>query len=549
MSGNRDEAVVVRPSLAAGDWIRLSAERQPRHPCFVLEDGSSRSFQQVNREVNQLAAALAAGGVRTGDRVAILAVDSVEYVETLFATMKLGATYVPLNYRLVTSEVHTLLARAAPKYLFVSDRYAGVGRDAAAGVTSLQRIVAYDGPGRPAADETFAGFIDGFTSDEPDVSVDDDDILGLAFTSGTTGLPKGVLQSQHMLKTMVTNMALDYELRLDEFRYTASPIFHIAGQGMLFMHAMRGFTSLVLPQFRAPTVLSWMQRGLTGCFLVPTMISALLDLPEAEGHDYGALQSIIYGASPMPPTLLRRAMDTFGCDFIQAFGASTEGGLQAVLTSADHRRAYTGDAHLLGSIGRPSNGVLLQLHDESGKQVERGQVGEIVTRSDPVMHGYLEMPEQTREALRDGWFHGGDLAYQDDEGYLYLAGRAKDMIIRGGENVYPVEIETVLSELTEVVDSSVIGRPDPHWGEVVVAYLTVRDPEAVDVQRIRAHCARRLAGYKLPVAYRVVPELPRNASGKVLKRDLRVAEEAMPVPLADAVLRDEGAPRSAGAMR
>jgi acyl-CoA synthetase (AMP-forming)/AMP-acid ligase II len=306
-------------TIQAGDFLRLSAQRFPGRDCFVFDDGSSRSFAEVNRRVNQLAGALHGRGVRKGDRVALLGTDSGEYVE-----------------------------------------------------------------------------------------VDDEDVLALAFTSGTTGLPKGVLQSQRMINALTLQMSVDYEILLDEFRYTASPVFHIAGQAMIFMHIQRGFPTLILPQFEEGAVLRWMQSGrLTGVFLVPTMITRLLDDPWVLQGSYGKVRSVIYGASPMSPALLRRAMDVFKCDFINAFGAATEGGLQSSLSPADHRRAAAGAGHLLGSIGKPAFAVDLRLVDEEGKDVPPGEVGEIITRSRAVMSGYLEMPSESARALRDGWFWAG----------------------------------------------------------------------------------------------------------------------------------------------
>jgi acyl-CoA synthetase (AMP-forming)/AMP-acid ligase II len=299
---------------------------------------------------------------------------------------------------------------------------------------------------------------------------------------------------------------------------------------MILMHIMRSFPTLILPQFAEEPVLRWMQSGeLTGAFLVPTMISRLLDHPAVHAGSYGSIRSIIYGGAPITPPVLRRAMEVFGCDFINAFGAATEGGLQSVLSSAEHRRALNGEEHLLGSIGRPSYGVQLRLVGPDGRDVPRGEVGEIVTRSDAVMSGYLEMPAETAQAIRDGWFHAGDLARMDDEGFLFLAGRSKDMIIRGGENIYPVEIETVLSRHPAVGQVAVIGRPDPHWGEIVVAYLVPAAGASIDPDDLRAHCRSALAAYKVPTSFEIVDEMPLNASGKILKRELRSMDASSPV--------------------
>jgi acyl-CoA synthetase (AMP-forming)/AMP-acid ligase II len=276
-----------------------------------------------------------------------------------------------------------------------------------------------------------------------------------------------------------------------------------------------------LPDLAPPAIRRRQTGGLTGCFLVPTMISALLSDDRVRDADYSDLRSIIYGAAPMPPSVLRRAIDVFGCDFVNAFGAGTETGLQTVLGSADHRRAAAGADHLLGSIGKPAFGVDLRLLDEEGREVARGEVGEIVTRNAQTMSGYLDLPEETAAAVCDGWFRAGDLAWQDDEGYLYLAGRRSDMIIRGGENIFPIEIEDVLC-LHEAVDqAAVVGAPDEHWGEVVVAFVVARASAEVDTPLLQQHCRSHLAAYKVPTRIEVVDALPLNASGKVLRRELR----------------------------
>src|ERR1019366_3618568 len=294
----------------------------------------------------------------------------------------------------------------------------------------------------------------------------DEDLLGLAFTSGTTGRPKGVLQSHRMMKMMVTNGMVHLTTTADEFRYSAAPMFHIGGLAMATYGVALGFPNLLMPQFDPAPVLQWLQSGeITSVFLVPTMINRLLAVPDAERHDYSRWKSIVYGVGPIPPMPFRPALDVFNCDFIQTFAAGTEAGGQTVLTAEDHRRALSGEPHLLASIGRPAFGVALRLVDEDVDDVEPGQVGEIATRSDTVMSGYLGQPEESAEALRGGWFRAGDMAWADERGYLYLAGRKNDMIIRGGENVYPIEIENVLADFPGGNEVAVIGLEDEDWGE------------------------------------------------------------------------------------
>ena len=513
----------VRPP-SIGEWLPLSASLHPSQRCFV-DEGLHRTltFLEVNGRVNRLANALRGEGMAAPDRVAILAVDSHCYMETLLASMKLGTTYVPLNYRLAPSEIGVLLEESGASWLFVSEQYEALASDLVQSVAHLERVVVYgqSHAGHAAYEALLAG------SDEAEPvrerELGDEDLLGLAFTSGTTGRPKGVLQSHRMMKMMVTNGMVHLTTTADEFRYSAAPMFHIGGMAMAMHGVALGFPNLLMPQFDPAPVLRWLQSGeITSVFLVPTMINRLLAVPDVERHDYSSLKSIVYGGGPITPMLLRRALDVFNCDFIQTFAAGTEAGGQTVLTAEDHRRALSGEPHLLASIGRPAFGVALRLVDEDVDDVEPGQVGEIATRSDTVMSGYLGQPEESAEALRGGWFRAGDMAWADERGYLYLAGRKNDMIIRGGENVYPIEIETVLADFPGVNEVAVIGLDDAEWGESVCAVITMDEGcERPPDEELRRHCRLRLAAYKVPTRFEFRPQLPVNASGKILRTELR----------------------------
>ncbi|MCW2504162.1 MAG: hypothetical protein JWO79_2446 [Actinomycetia bacterium] len=507
-------------SISLGEALPLSAARFPDRACFLFPDGSEHSFSETNSRVNQLVSALRANGIGRGDRLAVLALDSHRYVEIVLAALKLGAVYVPLNYRLMRPEVDVLLERARPVALFYDDRYAPLLAGVAEQHPSIRMFLRLDG-----TPSEFDALLETGTDVEPPVVATDRDLIGLAFTSGTTGLPKGVLQSQRMMKAIVNAQIIDYFAQPDDVRYCAAPTFHISGVCGLLMGVSYGFTSLLLPQFDPTTVLGFLKEDrVTAAFLVPTMISTVLQQPGVADHDYERLRLIYYGASPMSPTMLRRAMGVFGCDFLNAFGAGTEAGLQATLPPADHRRALDGHPDLLGSIGKASFGVALRLVDDDMNDVPDGEVGEIATRSDQLMDGYLDMPEETDRAFTSGWFRAGDLAYRDKNGYLYLHGRKKDMIIRGGENVYPVEIESVLAEHPAVAQCSVIGMPDEHWGEVVRAFVSAPGWTGTDEElaaELTAHCTSRLARYKVPAKIHRLDVLPTNASGKILKRELR----------------------------
>jgi acyl-CoA synthetase (AMP-forming)/AMP-acid ligase II len=496
--------------LAAGDWITLARRRWPDAPCLVDADSTTWTFAETAAQVEGISRALLARGLRKGDRLAIVATDSPAHVHLVLACLRVGVVFCDLNFRLRAGELANIVAAAQPRAIVFERRYEALVDVIAGGPSSTVELrLRLDG------DELAAG-------DGPPLPVHaaahGEDIVSIAFTSGTTGVPKGVLQSERMIRNIVYSGVRELDIRPGGFRYAGAPLFHISGIGSVLYAIVGGCASLILPQFDAPAVLRWMQQGgLTYCLLIPTMISELLELPDATALGYPTLQSIMYGGAPMSPALLRRTIETFGCDLYNGFGAGTEAGGQTMLYPAEHRAAMAGKEHLLGSIGRPTLGVDLRLCDEHLRDVAPGEIGEIVTRSETVMSGYLDQPELTARSVIDGWFRAGDMAFMDAEGYLYLATRKADMIIRGGENVYPVEIESTLAEHPAVVSVAVVGVPDDHWGEIVAAALVVRERPDGLADELRAFCRERLASYKVPEVVEVFDELPRNSTGKLLK--------------------------------
>jgi acyl-CoA synthetase (AMP-forming)/AMP-acid ligase II len=514
------------PGLAIGDWVTQHARYQPRADCIVSPDGTTLTYGETDAQVTRLAWALRAAGLRPGDRIGILATDSPEYVITLLASMKLGTTFVAINFRLSPPEITNLLQAAGVCALFLAGRYRAAAEPARRALGDQLRLVAWldggDGTGTSYAD--LLARAPGADEGEMVSPATDEDILGLALTSGTTGVPKGVLQSQRMIRALVQSGALELGLQPDDLIYSGAPLFHISGIGHFLYGLSRGCASLVLPQFDADTVLRWMQSGrLRHAMLIPSMIISILSHPEVAASSYAGLRSVMYGGSPMPPSVIATMARTFGCDLFNGFGAGTEAGGQTMFRPADHRRALAGDEHLLGSIGRPIYGCDVKLCDADGAEVPDGEVGEIYSRSESVMSGYLDQPELTAGSLRDGWFHAGDLAWRDSGGYLFLAGRADDMIIRGGENVYPVEIEDVVADHPAVLEAAVVGEPDPYWGEVVDVVIRTVTDSVVTLDELREHCRGRLASYKIPQRLIIADELPKNPTGKIRKGELRRA--------------------------
>lgn len=508
------------PGVGIADLLRVNAIHFPDRIC-LLSDDHEFTFAETYQRVNAVASGLRREGVNRGSRVALFATDSIEYVEVLLACMKLGAVYVPLNYKLSRDELAALLNAAEAEVLFASHQYGNMVSDVRSEVPTLRLTIGID---FGDLDLRYSDLLGSGGGEDIRVDVADEDLVGLCFTSGTTTQPKGVLHSQRFTKTLMYQTLAERRIHPGMLHYSAAPLFHVAGMFYCLAGVARGYSSLVLPSFDPVRVIEWMRSGrVDGCFLVPTMISSILQQPTVSESDLSAIGSIAYGGSPMSPSLLQRAMDAFDCDFINMFGAGTEAGFQCILSPEDHRRALEGHPHLLKSIGRPSLSVELRLCDDNLVDVEPGTVGEIVTRSDGIMSGYLKMPDETARVLVNGWFRGGDAAWMDAEGYLYLSGRRKDMIIRGGENIYPIEIETILTTIPGIMEAAVIGVEDEHWGEIVCACLVVESPDSFDEEEARAWCRRHLAAFKVPQEFRVLSELPKNASGKVLKRELRSA--------------------------
>jgi len=503
-------------STVAANWISLQARHSPHRRCLVTADGTVHTFGVVNERVNKLARALRARGIGRGDLIGILATDSVDYMVLLMASMKLGATYVPFNYRLAADELALFARTASLDALVTMARYQEATAAIRAGCPRLRFIASFDDiDGMPRVADLIDEQSDG---SDLEVVTQPEDVISIMFTSGTTGNPKGVMQSMRMLENATANALIDFGFGRDELRYSASPMFHAAGMGSVYYGIARGFASLILGQFDPAELLRWLRSGeLTGALLMPTMLKALLAQPGVRDQKYPNLRSILYGGAPMSVPLLREALEVFDCAFFNTFGAGTEGAGQTMFYPEDHVRALAGEEHLLGSIGKPMYGVELRLRDVDGRDVGVGEVGEIWTRSNSVMSGYFNDPERTAQAVVDGWFHAGDLAYRDEEGFLFLAGRRSDMIIRGGENVYPVEIETVLLTHPAVDSVAVLGIPDDHWGEVVVAAYEPAAGHSAAAAELAQYCRSRLAAYKVPIQFLVVPSLPRNANGKVQK--------------------------------
>lgn len=476
----------------------------------VVGSGHRIRFDELHGRTGRLGAALRGLGLQAGDRVALLAANEPEYVEVQAACLRSGFTLVPINVRLADPEVSFILADCTPSVLI-----GGRTQHArAAGLAARSGIAHAFGLGEP---EVVARYEDLLAAAEPDGAVDptDPDLTVLIlYTSGTTGRPKGAMIDRAAFTARVLVNCAELQVGPADVHLAALPMFHIAAF-LAYAHTVVGGRVVMLPEFTPQACLATMtEEHVTTTVLVPTMIGMLLDSPAMASLPPPDLRQIVYGGASIAPRLLARALRAFGCDMLQQYGM-TESGASTVLRPAEHD---PGDLAKLSSAGTEAVSFEVAVVDGTDRPVAAGQQGEVVCRAPSLMRGYWNRPEATEEALHGGWMHTGDIGYRDARGYLHITDRRNDMVITGGENVYPREVEAALLEHPDIGDLAVLGMPDPTWGQVVTAVLV----EPAPPDDVLDQWARdRLAGYKVPRRWVRVTGLPRNASGKVLKHDLR----------------------------
>jgi long-chain acyl-CoA synthetase len=488
------------------DVLRDHARDHPAAPALI-GDGSRRSFAELDDRTNRLAQALLADGIKPGDRVAHLDQNSPECVELLFAAAKVGAVAVPLNWRLAKPELEAILSDADAALLVC-------GGDHAEAASSLADRVIVAGP-------EYEEWLAGFDAEDPRFEAGADDVAFQLYTSGTTGRPKGVLTTNGNLEAL-TRVSERWSLDADSVALVAMPLFHIGGLGWLLVAMARGAACVLVRSIEPETLVETMfSQRVSNAFLVPTVLQMLCGVEGVADRDWSALRSIAYGASPITTTTLKAALTTFGCPLFQVYGLTETTGAIVQLEPEDHDPDGP-RAHLLRSAGRPYPWVELKVVSaDTGDECPTGQVGEIRVRGTAVMPAYYRAEEETGAAFEDGWFCTGDGGYLDKDGYLFLTDRVKDMIVSGGENVYPIEVEEALASYADVSEVAVIGLPDERWGEVVTAVVVARGEHEVDEDALVAHARERLAGYKLPRRIHVADQLPKTPTGKILKRELR----------------------------
>lgn len=494
-----------------GSWMAKRRLKTPNKTAIVHGDHETMTYRELAEAADQTSAVLRHRDVGKGDRVAYLGGNTPEFFEVLFGAAQLGAVFVPVNTRLAPPEIAHVLADSGARAIVVAPEH--LERLTASGVSVPHVIVT--GEGTPAL-PGLAALLRTAGAGHTDEDVTMSDPAAIVYTSGTTGFPKGATLTHENLTWVAINTVVDYDVVSTDVALMISPLFHVAALGMGALPViLKGGTLVLETRFDAEVALAQIARHrVTMLSGVPTTFEFLCQHPDWDSTDLTSLTKLTCGGSPVPISVLN-AYEERGMHFSQGYGM-TETSPGATALAPEMTRAKQ------GSVGLAHFFTDVRIADEHGAMVPRGTVGEIEISGPNVFAGYHGLPDDTAKAFTaDGWFRSGDLGYLDRDGYLYITGRLKDMIISGGENIYPAEIETLLLELDGVTGAAVIGIPDDRWGEVPWAVLTVRDGADIDLEAVRAHLEGHLARYKLPKQVVVVDSLPRTATGKVRKADLR----------------------------
>ncbi len=484
-------------------------------------EGRGTNYATFDARTNQVAHALAACGIKPGERIAYVGKNSDCFFEALYGAMKAGIVMVPVNWRLAGPEVAVIVDDAEARLVLVGPEFSETVQSELGAMPRVQRLIAAEGGHASWPD--FAAWRDGAPAHAPAHIAVPQDVAVQLYTSGTTGKPKGVMLTHaNFTSGMAENDASHADWakwRDGERAALAMPVSHISGTGLGMQVLYRAGTCFIQRQFDIELTLDMILRErISKIFLVPAALQFLVRHPRARGADFSCIREMGYGASPIPLALLRESMDALGCGFVQFYGMTETTGTIVALPPEDHSPQ---GSPRMRAAGKPLPWVSIRVVDARGEDLPTGQVGEIITRSPANMAGYWNRPEETARTIRNGWLHTGDAGYLDEDGYLFIHDRVKDMIVSGGENVYPAEVENALSEHPAVGEVAVIGVPDAMWGEAVKAVIVCRPGFSLSADQLIDWARTRIAGFKTPRSVDFVDALPRNASGKLLKRELR----------------------------
>ncbi|MDB5861580.1 MAG: hypothetical protein JWQ76_5269 [Ramlibacter sp.] len=509
----------ISTGVTLGDLIERNARFSRDDVAF--DDGTRRlTHRSFFERVSRLAEALEARGCQHQDRVAMLSMNSIEYFEFYGACELAGYMAATVNYRLALAEMRAILESAAPTVLLFESQYAGLAEELRAGLPGVRAWICI-GPG-PSWAEDYEGVLAAASGAGPRGRSGEDDIAHLIFTSGTTGKPKGCMLAHRDSVNKAAMHAAEMGVTPADRMLLVMPYFHVGAKGMQLGACWRGATVIVQRSFEPERVVEAIERDkATIVHLAPTMVQSVLELPGIEGRDLSSLRVVGYSAAPMPINVLRKGLVLMGNVFHQVYG-QTEGAISVLLRSQHRPDGTARERRWLESVGQPLIGTEVRLVDDHDQDVPAGEPGEIIYRGGVMFRGFWNDMPATMQALRGGWVHSGDIGRFDEDGFLYIVDRKKDMVISGGENIYTREVEQALVQHPAVLEAAVIGIADARWGEAVRAVVVLRAGSRLSEQELVDHCRTLIAGYKKPRSVVFAAELPKLHNGKVDKNRIRV---------------------------
>ena len=509
--------------MVVGDMLLRNANKFPEKIAIVSKD-LSMSYQVLNERVNRLANALIKKGLKKGDRIGVLVHNCYQFIETYFAAAKTGGIFCPYNNHLKERELNDIINYSSPRFLFLDADFGDIIHSIKDHLESLEYYICLQKPKWPSI-EDYEGLLSKGDKKEPGTRILDNDMMSIFFTAGTTGRPKGAMHThRHVVSNAITGV-IELKVSYNERALISFPMYHVSCEDNIGRHFFMSNTVFIRRegQFDPKEVLELLStERITMCQFVPTMINALLQYRDIDRYDLSSLRLILYAGAPMPVELLKRALQKFKCGFAQFYGQTESGPIITILHPEDHvLEGSERQLEKLASAGRPVVNYEVRIIDEQGRDVLAGEVGEVIGRSEAMMKRYWRLPKESEKKLKDGWLHTGDLGKFDEDGYVYIVDRKDDMIISGGVNIYPREVEEVLYQHPSVLEASVTGVPDDYWGEAVKAVIVLKKGAAASEEEIIKFCGEHLAGYKKPKSVEFWKELPKSPQGKILKKAIR----------------------------
>jgi len=502
------------------DIMEWNAQLYPDKVAFCEVATERRwTFKEHNEVVNRLCNALYGLGLEKGDRAAVLSGDLVEYCQ-IAMICKAGLVYVPVNWRLTGPEAAYIINDSGAKVLFVDKDHVDVARSIKKDIPEVAHMICINTS--PGDMINYDDFLASASPEDPGIDVEEADLLGLPYTSGTTALPKGVVRTHHNVVGLARMLVRPLRYRHDDIYLSVLPLFHVGMLHLQFPQYMIGMTQYIM-RFEPKAVMEAIQKYKITIFqAVPTMVIAMTEHPDRDKYDLSSLRVLRYVGSPMPADAAKRAWNAFGPILTQTYG-TTEGTGLVLLSPEDHARALSdcSQEHILNSAGKPILGCQLKIVDDNDNEVPGGTVGEICLRSKAMVESYWNKPEETAETFKAGWYHTGDMGRIDEEGYVYILDRKKDIIISGGENISARDVENIIYSHPAVLECAVIGVPSDKWGEEVKAIVVPREGMTVTPEELMDYCGDKMAGFKRPKSVEIWHELPKNPTGKILKREIR----------------------------